>query len=318
MTIKKLIALLLAFAMLLAAPACSKKEKDAGSAGTSESESMDENGNFPVKFEKARIKKAPERVVSLSPSLTEIICDLGYFDKLAGVSDYCTYENEDIDGLPKVGTINAPKMESIETIKPDVVLTSSPFIEADLVKLQQMNAVVVVLPRAKSMQELETLYTDVGRIFEGETDGAAKGKALFSEQSARIDEIAAKIKTATADKQPVAAYLRLMPLTLATGDTFEGQLLEAIGFKNSASAYGEWIYPQDKAIDLMPDVLFYDKAIGLEGVKGSQIYNTTPAYANSKCFEYDFEVFERQGIRMFDMLEDMAKQACPEAFAAQE
>ncbi|WP_312642711.1 helical backbone metal receptor [Hydrogenoanaerobacterium sp.] len=318
MKIKRLIALLLAFAMLLILPACSKNGGASGSEeDVSESEQMDESGNFPVKFEKARIKAAPERVVSLSPALTEIICDLGYFDKLAGVSDYCTYEDEDVESLTKVGTINAPDLDSIQSAKPDVVVAASPFAEADLVKLQQMNAVVVILPRAKNMQELKTLYTDIGRIFEGETDGAAKGKALFQEQNARVEEILSKVEAATINKQPQAAYLRLIPLTLATGDTFEGQLLEAIGFQNSAAAYGEWIYPQDKAVDLMPDILFYDKAIGIEGIKSSQIYNTTPAYANSKCFEYDLEVFERQGVRMFDMLEDMARQGCPDAFAAE-
>lgn len=310
MKLKRTLALLLALCMLFVLPACSKKDDEASSSDdVSASDELPEDENFPAVIGDTHLRKAPDTVISISPSLTAIICDLGYASKLTGVSDYCAEGNTEVDGMLKVGTITAPKLAEIKNTAPDVLVTSSPFSEADLTKLQQMNIDVIVLPRAKTVEELEELYRNVGKVFEGETKGAEVGQGLYDLQMTRLDEIRTQVETATVNKTPVVAYLRLMPLTLATGDTFEGKLLEAAGFANSAADYGQWTYPQDKAVDLMPDVIFYDKAVGADAIKGSQIYNTTPAFKNNKCFEYDMELFERQSVAMFDMLEEMATQA---------
>lgn len=315
MKIKKVAALLLAAVLLLALPACSQSEEEPADKGEKNSQSAESesDGNFPVEFEEASIAAAPQRVVSLSPALTELICDLGYAQRLVGTSDTCSYEG--LADLPRLGTVNAVKTDEAAALSPEVVVSVSPLSQTDRDTLEAAGAAVLVLPRAETMDELELLYQNAGRLFEGETDGLAAGQALFDAQWARVEELAVKIGAATVNKQPQAAYLRVMPLTLATGDTFEGKLLEAAGFANSAAEYSDWAYPQEKAVDLMPDVIFYDKAVGADGVKASQIYNTTPAFAANKYFEVDFDLFERQGVRMFDLLEEMAQNACPEAFA---
>lgn len=306
---KRIFALLLAFCLLLALPACKEKESSEESDDSSESESIAEDENFPAEIGDTHLRKAPGAVISISPGITAIIGDLGYGDKLVGVSNYCAEGNSSVETLAKIGTVNAPDLSAIKDLAPDVLVTASPLSKADLTKIQQMNIDVIVLPRAKTLDELETLYTNLGKVFEGETAGAAKGKELYAAQRARLDEMRSQVDAATVNSQRKVAYLRMMPLTLATGDTFEGKLLEEIGFANSAAEYGEWAYPQDKSAALMPDMIFYDKAIGADALKNSEIYNTTPAYKNSKCFEYDMEVFERQGVAMIDMLEQMVQQA---------
>ena len=64
-------------------------------------------------------------------------------------------------------------------------------------------------------------------------------------------------------------------------------MLEEAGFVNSAADYTDWVYPEDRSVELMPEVLFFDEAIGADAVHNSVIYNTTPAYANGKYFSYD-------------------------------
>lgn len=313
--LSRLFALFLALLILLSAAACQPSEdsEESGEAISSSEEAVADE-NFPVEVGGIHLKRAPTSVVSLSPSLTELICDLGYSESLTGVSDYCSQGNDRVSGLATCGTSASPDLDAIRQAAPNVVLTTSALPEKDVTALQQMNADVIVLARASSMEELSALYQNVGRVFEGEQAGTQAGLSLYEEQAARLDGIRAAVQAATEGEPLEAAYLRVFPLTLATGDTFEGALLEAMGFENSAFSYTGWSYPEDKAIDLMPDILFYDKAIGKDAVTGSQIYNTTPCFSSGKYFEVDMDKLERQSVAMFDLLEEMARQALPEAF----
>lgn len=310
MNIKKITALILALALVLALGACKKKDAEAsgGESSGGESASSPDIGveaGYPVEVGGAELTAAPQSVVSLSPATTELICDLGFGEALAGVSDYCSYEAEDISALPRLGTVNGVKTDELTALAPNAVISASPLPGDTAAALTDAGIAVITLPRAASLDELRGLYSDIARIFEGDIAGTETGAAFYDKEYERIDAIAAEVNAQIPEEPPEAAYLRVMPLTLATGDSFEGELLKACGFTNSAEVYTEWVYPQDKAIDLMPDVIFYDKAVGIDALKASQIYNTTPAYKNEKCFEVDMEILERQGARMFTMLEEM-------------
>ncbi|MCB1042278.1 MAG: ABC transporter substrate-binding protein [Acidobacteria bacterium] len=60
-------------------------------------------------------------VVSLAPNLTEICCALGACDRLAGVTDYCTYP-EQVKSLPHVGGYLDPNIEIIVSLNPRIIL----------------------------------------------------------------------------------------------------------------------------------------------------------------------------------------------------
>ena len=71
-------------------------------------------------------QRAPEptadtRLVSLTPSATEIVASLGAADKLVGVDDYSTFP-PDVGKLPKVGSFLSPNLETIVRLKPSLVI----------------------------------------------------------------------------------------------------------------------------------------------------------------------------------------------------
>ena len=107
-------------------------------------------------------------------------------------------------------------------------------------------------------------------------------------------------------------YLRAAPLMMATGDAFEGELLAAIGVENDAAAYTGWEYPADQAVNLYPDIIFYDEGIDPEYFKGTQVYNTTDAYKQGRIYPVNGTALERQSGRMFAELEKMFAEAYPE------
>ena len=66
----------------------------------------------------------PERVVSLVPSMTESLFDLGLGASLVGVTDYCTQPAAQVEGLPRLGGPKNPRVEEIIALQPDLVLAN--------------------------------------------------------------------------------------------------------------------------------------------------------------------------------------------------
>src|SRR5205823_1131305 len=64
---------------------------------------------------------AAARVVTLSPSATEIVAVLGAAGRLVGVDDYSDYP-ETVKALPKVGSYLSPNLETIVSLKPTLVV----------------------------------------------------------------------------------------------------------------------------------------------------------------------------------------------------
>ncbi len=71
-----------------------------------------------------RLEKPPRRVVSLVPSLTESLFDLGLGEVLVGITDYCVFPAEQVKRLPRVGGTKNPRLEEILALSPDLVLAN--------------------------------------------------------------------------------------------------------------------------------------------------------------------------------------------------
>lgn len=61
-------------------------------------------------------------MVSLVPSLTESVFELGFGDSLVGVTDFCVHPAEKVAALPRLGGPKNPDLEAILGLKPDLVL----------------------------------------------------------------------------------------------------------------------------------------------------------------------------------------------------
>lgn len=307
---RTVLALLLAAAVAVTAAGCKDKEKGQepqGAVSSSSPEPVDPN--FPVSVGEIRIAERPERIVSLSPALTEILCELGAEGRLAGVSDFCDYP-QSIEGLDRCGSSPLPDFETIAALSPDVVFTSAPLAQADAVRLQQMGAEVVVLGRADSLDALAGIYETAATVLDGMEDGVENGQAVFGSLRAGYDALQAR---ASGIAEPLGGiFLREPPLLMATGDTFEGELLEWIGVKNDAAEFTGWVYPSDKAVDLYPDLIFYDQSIDPSYFQSTPVYSTTGAFQNGRLYPVDMAAFERQSGRMLDELTHMFESAYPE------
>lgn len=75
-------------------------------------------------LEELGLKQAPQRVVSLVPSLTESLFQLGCGGRLTGITDYCVHPAESVRHLPRVGGTKNPDLKQIRAALPDLILAS--------------------------------------------------------------------------------------------------------------------------------------------------------------------------------------------------
>ena len=134
----------------------------------------------------------------------------------------------------------------------------------------------------------------------GRTAGRNHGEGYW-------EELEGMIREGASGGGQKAILLRQMGYGMATGDTFEGKLLEELGYVNDAAAYTGWLYDRANVAALEPDVIFADLSITVDQVKQSAIYSPVAAVKNNKVMNVDFTVFERQSPRMFETLREMGR-----------
>ena len=98
-------------------------------------------------------------------------------------------------------------------------------------------------------------------------------------------------------------------------DTFIGQMIGMAGGKNAGDDITGWVYSLEKLVEKDPDMMicskFYDTKAGILKTTG---YGNLKAIKNNKLFEIDNNLLDRQGPRIADGLEALAKIIQPDAF----
>ena len=108
------------------------------------------------------LAKAPQRIVSVLPSLTESICALGQCQRLVGVDRYSNWPAS-VNALPKVGGGLDPSVESIVALKPDVVLMATSARVAE--RLEALGIKVVAL-EPKTHADVQRVLGRLGQLLE--------------------------------------------------------------------------------------------------------------------------------------------------------
>jgi len=66
----------------------------------------------------------PQRIISLVPSLTELIFDLGLEDRLVGRTRFCVHPKEKVEDIPIIGGTKNPRLDNIRDLNPDYIIAN--------------------------------------------------------------------------------------------------------------------------------------------------------------------------------------------------
>jgi iron complex transport system substrate-binding protein len=128
-----------------------------------------------------------QRIVSLAPNLTEMVCFLGLDGKLAGRSDFCNYPPQ-VAAVPSVGGFADASLERIVSLKPDLVLAYQGNDRELVDQLRQLGLTVLALREATSLEEVGQQMEVVCGVA---APPGAKPSAALSDWRERLKQLSA-------------------------------------------------------------------------------------------------------------------------------
>ncbi len=192
----------------------------------------------------------PRRIVSLVPSVTEILFAIGAQDVLVGVTDFCDYPPE-ARKKPSVGGMVAPSLETIVALKPDlVVATSAGNGEAVFTQLDRLKIAVYVVNPTR-LSDVFDLIARLGAL----TGREAEATRLSARLSARVRAVAERV--AALPRPRVLYVLWPDPLIVPARGALVSELLVLAGAA-SVTAEGGDGYPRyslEAAVAGAPEVI---------------------------------------------------------------
>jgi len=183
------------------------------------------------------IPSSPQRIVSLVPSVTEILFNLGLEQHIAAVTDFCTYPDAALK-LPKVGNYADPSLESILLHQPDLVIAAADMNRPALIRRLELMEIPVYVVHPQTVTTTLATITRIGEI----TSAGKQGQQLVNSIQARIEKIQQQV-SAFKPKTTLACIM-LQPLTVAGPDTFIADIIDIVGGLNvvpkGPSRYPTW------------------------------------------------------------------------------
>lgn len=279
-------------------------------------------GAFPMTVtdslnRKVQLASAPQRVISLAPSLTEILFAVGAGDKVVGVTQYCNYPPEAAQ-KEKIGGFSAKtiSVEKIIALKPDLVLAAGAIHQPVIEALQAANIPVVSI----AGKDVPGVYSDILLI--GQMTGQGeKAAQVVDNMKTRIAAVQAKLATIPKEKRLTVLWETWdEPLMTAGPSTFTGQMVELAGGVNIFADLKEE-YPQvsleevvkrNPAVIMAPDT--HGEKLTPERVAQRPGWDRVDAVRNKRIVLINGDIASRAGPRIADAVEMMAKALYPELF----
>ncbi len=261
-----------------------------------------------------RLSGTAKRIVSLAPSNTEILFAIGAGSKVVGVTAFCNYPPEAVNGIKNgtitvVGGFTTISIENITALQPDVVFAY--FGQEKIVRgLENLSIPTIVF----NPKNLTMIYNDI--IIAGRVTGMeSNAQALVNQMKEKVNYVVSKVSSL--EKRRVFYVVWGNPLMTAGGDTFISQLIELAGGVNIFENTTGWpTVNMESVVESNPDVIILDPYCG---ISREDVLNNWSKEINAVA-SGDVYVLENQdlvirpGPRIVDGLEELAKIIHPEAF----
>ncbi len=271
----------------------------------------------------------PKRIVSLSPSNTEMLFAVGAGNEVVGVTDHCDYPDELQQRLKKrqivsVGGYWNPSIDAIKILKPELIVMSSHQCTVKTnncksncirrceqtskiaKKLQSLGFNVLVLS-PHSLDDVLDQILLVGKV----TGNTMEAEALVLNLKKRISAATVKLKKIS---KKLKVYFEVWnnPYISVNSKTWIGDLLDLAGGINIfANSVTEWPLTSSKEIIRRnPDIMVFPVIPGVprfwgsfEAIKKRQGWHNLSAILNDRLYEIPRDFISRPGPRVVDALE---------------
>ena len=272
------------------------------SSDTTVVEATESVATYPVTVGDLTLDAQPMRIVSLSPTATEMLYAIGAGPQVVAVDDYSNYPAEAV----ALGTALSgfePNVEAIAGFTPDLVVISND--PGGLVEqLTALSIPVFIAPAAATLDDAYMQIEQVGMLT-GHVDTSV---ALSSQMQADIEAAVAQI---TVPAEPISFYHELDNTYYSvTSNTFIGQIYSLFGLRNIAdNAEAGNDYPQLSAeaiVSANPDIIFLADTKcceqTAETVTARDGWSGMKAVSTGRIIGLDDDVASRWGPRLVELV----------------
>lgn len=246
------------------------------------------------------IAAPPQRIVSLLPSLTETVCELGACARLVGVDRYSNFPVQ-VNALPKLGGMDDTNVELIASLKPDVVLVAVSSRVAE--RLRALGLKVVAL-EPRSYRDVQRVLGIVGQVL-----GVSDAQRIWRHIEAGVAAAAGSVPAAA---RGIKVYYEVASGLYAAGESsFMGETLTKLGAGNIIPAsLGPFpkINPEF-VVKANPGLIMIGER-GSEGLAERPGWNRIDAVRRGRICVFKAEegdILSRPGPRMAEAAQIMAK-----------
>jgi iron complex transport system substrate-binding protein len=262
---------------------------------------------------KVYLSKTPTRIVSLAPSVTEILFAIGAGDQLVGVTEFCDFPQEALQ-KQRIG-YSTPNLEAVMALQPDLVLAPKEFLKPDMVmKLEQLKVPLFVMA-ASTVEDIFGHLNTMGRML----DRSAAAHDLTMSLRRRLAELRTRVEGVPPVR--VLYVLNSQPLITVGPGSFIDQLIAMAGGINVAAKSGQ-PYPRlsmEVVLQQDPEVLLFP--VGkTEGISAAEQeawrqWPTIKAVSRGRLHQIPADLLNRPGPRIVQALEILADTLHPELTA---
>ncbi len=237
-----------------------------------------------------RLKAQPIRIISIVPSQSEFLWDLGLREELVGITKFCIHPHEMFNSIARVGGTKKLDLKKIRALKPDLIIGNKEENEKSQIEELQKEFPVWM----SDIYTFEDSFTMMSGL--GEITGKKKETKVILD---KLKKSLRNIHNSFTHKK-VAYFIWNNPYMLAAKDTFIDQVLKHLGFENALA--GHIRYPELDKEDLKkinPEICFLSSEPF--PFKEKHLKELQKILPDSKIMIVDGEVFSWYGTRLLHL-----------------
>ncbi len=192
------------------------------------------------------ISSSPRRIISLVPSQTELLVDLGLTEELVGITKFCIHPDEIFKTKTRVGGTKKVDLQKVRDLQPDLIIANKEEnSEKDIRALEKEFPVWI--------SDIKTLNHALSMI---ESLGSICNRKQIAGEMVRDIKVKFEALALHPEKRSVLYFIWQDPYMLAGEDTFIDDVIKQCGWTNAAAGMGR--YPElnsSEISDLKPDVI---------------------------------------------------------------
>jgi len=254
-----------------------------------------------------------KRIISLAPSITEILFALGLNEEIAAVTNYCDYPKAVLN-KPRIGGYINPSIEKIVSLKPDLIIATRDDNRWETNQRLSDLGFSVYLINPKSFYGVTRSIHHIGVVVGREEES----KKILINMTSKKEEIAARTKSLP--KPKVFFQIGYAPIMTVGKETLADDLIRLAGGRSISEneSVNYPLYNIETILSKAPEIIIMSsmdsKKDYLNLIKMWQSWKDLPAVKMNAIYVVESNLVDRPTPRVVEGLEAMARMIHPEAF----